>query len=704
MTTTRRATTRRKRYDPEALRAAFAPWFDGEESDDGEQRMYCPLCEEPGVSASASASMNIAGNKWNCLKSGGDHGGTITGLVTALKPTGFRIAGVPREERTIKSVRAQQKAPQAPLENQDGPLSWHDQLMARHADKIEWALSRRGVGAEMLSRAQVGVSGRKWTFPVRQRGTWLQVKFIEYLPNGEKDVKQTKGARAQLWPAAFLQNEPTLPVLLCEGEWDALLAEQESEGRYVAVTGTGGSGTPPEDLSMLAGREVFIAYDCDEAGREGAKKVAERLRAVGAEVHILDLVRLGMPFTKNHGADITDYFRRHGGSADKLAAEFDRLRDDDPRDHDEVLRAIDALFMAQEDSRLSLIKEVRSDDDVADMPGARYVIDGWLPVGFFSDFFGEPGSKKTFALLDMLMHIRAGKDWHGHDVEQGATLLFEGEGLEQLQPRIEAWKEFHDNPDLAPGGWVSEPIDMTTPEGVARVVRTVRDFEAAQRCRVVCVGFDPLVEYMNGEENGEGMEKVTRGLRALALYLDISVAVGAHTNASGERARGADQLRMRSGAHVRVESLPKGRMGLVQEKQKNGERLALQFLPTPVVNSLVLSKYDKQTAAEYHATKLSEDSEERAATKIKLSEETAAVKNSKGDALLLDCVRENPGIGKGKLVNACAGNGVGKPALEARIDALCAEGALRFERDGSGPKAPMRFYVADPAEPEEADQ
>ena len=692
---TTRGTARRKRYDPEDVRAAFAPWFDGEETDDGEQRMYCPLCEEPGVSASASASMNAAENKWNCLKTE-DHGGTINGLVAILKNTGFRMNAVPRMERTIKSVRAQQKAPQTPLEDQDKPMSWHDQLMERHADKLEWARSRRGIRAETLARAQVGFSSGWWTFPVRQTGEWLQVKHIKYDAKGNKDVKQSVDARAQLWPASFLQDAPTLPVLLCEGEWDALLAEQESEGRYVAVTGTGGGGTPPQDLSMLSGREVFVAYDCDDTGRKGADKVAARLREVGATAHVLDLTRLGLAYTQNHGEDISDFFKK-GGTADRLAAEFDRLRRDDPTDHDDVLRDIEALFNEHDDGRLSLIDEVRTLDDIANMPAARYIIEGWLPVGFFSDFFGEPGSKKTFAILDMLLHICAGKPWHGHEVTPGAALLFEGEGLEQLQSRAEAWREFYDQPDgMMRFGAISAPLDMTTPEGVARVVRTVREWEARHGCEVVCVGFDPLVEYMNGEENGEGMEQVTRGLRALARYLDIAEVVGAHTNASGERARGGDHLRMRSGAHVRVESLKKGRTGLVQEKQKNGERLAMQFLPQPVVNSLVLSKFAKQTAAEYYASKFADDTEERAATKIKLSEETAAVKSSKGDDLLLTFVRENPGINKGKLVNACAGNGVGKPALEARVDALVASGALRFERDGEGPRAPMRFYLAEP--------
>lgn len=365
---------------------------------------------------------------------------------------------------------------------------------------------------------------------------------------------------------------------------------------------------------------------------------------------------------------------------------------------DDVLAAIRALFMAEEDERPSLIAEVHSDGDILAMEPPRYVIEGWLPVGFFSDFFGEPGSKKTFVINDQLRHIRAGKPWHGHAVTRGATLLFEGEGLEQLQNRIIAWDEYHENPDLAPGGAVSAPVDMTTPEGVARVARTVRDFEKAHCERVVCVGFDPVVEYMNGEENGEGMELVTRGFRALARYLDIAVVLGAHTNAAGERARGGDQLRMRSGAHVRVEALKDDRVGLVQEKQKNGERRALQLLPVSFGPSLVLEKIAAMSASEYYAEKSNADFQERATHKLRASQSSAAVKHTAADQMLIDHVRDNPGIGKGRLADACVGQGVGKPTHESRIAALLADGTFRIERDGTATNAPSHYFLADTTE------
>lgn len=693
-----------EKYKPDVVRGSFSPWMVGSESEDGEQRMFCPLCEEPGDSVSPSASINPIQGVWNCLKTP-DHGGSVYALAQALKGSDPRFTLRSRSERSVNinvrqaSKRHSRSAERKPLENQDKPYHWHDQMLNAYPERVEYLTEQRGLTREYIERFKVGWDGQRYTIPVRIRGKWINVR--RYLPNSkpaQQKILNLSGHGTAVLAFCEVLQANTLPVLLCEGEWDAILANQESAGQYVAVTGTGGASNPPHDLEALANREVFIAHDCDDAGVEGAAKTADRLREVGAVVHVVDLTKLGLPYAAKHGADISDYFCKFGGTADKLTGEFDRLRDDNPAEQDDILRDIETLFMAQDDARLTLIDEVLSLDDIADLSPAKYVIDGWLPEGFFSDFFGEPGAKKTFLILDMLLHICAGLPWHGHTVSRGAALLFEGEGLEQLQARAEAWQEFHDRPELEPFGALSSPLDMTTPEGVARAVRTVRDWEAKHNTKVVCVAFDPLVEYMNGEENGEGMELATRGLRALARYLGIAVVVGAHTNASGQRARGGDQLRMRSGAHVRVEALKNDRVGVVQEKQKNGERLALQLLPVSAVGSIVLQTLERQTAAAYFASKFSEDSLENATGRIKLAEVAATQKASKADALLTEHVRANPGIGKGKLVAACNGQGIGKETLEARVDSLVKDGALRFEKDGPAKNAPTHYYVADPTE------
>ena len=80
---------KQRKYQADTVRAAFSEYAVGPESD-GEQRMFCPVCEDPTSSKSPSASMNADTGVWNCLK--GSHGGSIWDLVQDLKrETGFDI-------------------------------------------------------------------------------------------------------------------------------------------------------------------------------------------------------------------------------------------------------------------------------------------------------------------------------------------------------------------------------------------------------------------------------------------------------------------------------------------------------------------------------------------------------------------------------------------------------------------------------------
>jgi len=262
-----------------------------EPTDDGEQRMFCPRCEEPGISRTPSASINAGKGKWHCLGKCGE-GGSISALA---REVGTQVRGTSTREPGSSKKRSMP----APLEDQDKPHDWGAQLLRGGGvavARVREALDDKGILPETRSRAYLGASGDQLTIPMRERGAspWVQVKFIRYDRDGGKAVTQTPGAVAMLWPAEWLDEHPTLPVLLTEGETDCLLGEQESEGRYVAVAVTGGAGTVPINLSRLSGREVFIAFDLDDAGRAGAQKMLTALREVGARAHILDLARLGV--------------------------------------------------------------------------------------------------------------------------------------------------------------------------------------------------------------------------------------------------------------------------------------------------------------------------------------------------------------------------------------------------------------------------
>lgn len=678
-------------YTPEVIAAAFSDFVTRDEpSEAGELPMFCPLCEERGVSRSPSASINPAEGKWHCLGKCGE-GGTIAALASELHlviPKGGQLRVAP-----------QQMAESSPLADQDKPYEWQAALESgsgAQVERLREVLASKGILPETTSAAHVGASADQLTFPVRASGgaPWVQVKFIRYGSRGNKTVTQTPGARAMLYLAERLDQEPTLPVLVCEGEVDALLAGQESRGRFVAVGVTGGAGTVPRDLSKLASREVFIAYDCDSAGAAGAQKLAKALGRVGARVHVLDLSGLGLPVTEDHGADLSDYFRKYGGSAEALAAEMERLRNGPPEGPDEIDRAMEAAFLELGNPQRDYTSALLSEDDILDRPPMSYVVEPFVPVGMLTTVFGQPGSHKTFVGQDIQNSIRAGIDWHGHPVVPGAVLLLEAEGVQQLQARIIAWNEHHDNPPLAAFRALDVPLDLSSPEGAAALVRTVRGMEAATGERVVFVWVDPAALYMSGAENDDGNRNLAIGLNAVAKFLDIAVLLIVHTNALGDRARGTDHFRMLTGSHIKVEKLEGGLVGVVQEKVKNASPRAVILRPVEVGRSLAFDTEERMTAFEYLGRK--DRSTWTQKTTIKLSEARATrdAKDTEAREMLLAEVAADPGVVQGKLLGRCKGRNVGHEVLLANLDRLVTEGALRVEIEGTGKNAPRRHYLA----------
>lgn len=134
------------------------------------------------------------------------------------------------------------------------------------------------------------------------------------LRNGKRvGTLAPKGGRKGDW---FPLNPKINPfkgevIWLVEGEPDAILATQDSLN---CVTVTGGveswASLSPDRLGLLEGKHVAICFDSDNAGNEGARKLAEKLATV-------DVASLKIVFPPL-GNDITEFFLQHGGSAQQL--------------------------------------------------------------------------------------------------------------------------------------------------------------------------------------------------------------------------------------------------------------------------------------------------------------------------------------------------------------------------------------------------
>lgn len=349
---------------------------------------------------------------------------------------------------------------------------------------LEFLLVTRGLRLETVLRAGLGYNPRdgRVSIPVQVGADVVNVR--QYKPGAtEQKFLQVRGhGGARLYPESALHDN-TLPVLLTEGELDALLANQEGLGLFVAVTGTGGATNPPRDLGTLRGREVFVAYDADDAGRKGAVVVQAALEKAGATSYILDLTRLGLPSAEKKGEDITDLLLHRGGSARALEREMHRLR------------------------RSSKAGETRHVVRKASEIQSRRQLFLWrdrMPMGTITLFAGSGGvGKSTFALwlLAELQHGRLPGDLEGTK----ATVLYvsvEDDWATVVKPRLTAAGADADRVyQLA----VRSGTDESTgerypllPEDVPAIRGAIEDTQAD------LVIFDPITSTVTGDDHKRG--------------------------------------------------------------------------------------------------------------------------------------------------------------------------------------------------------
>jgi DNA primase len=307
-----------KKYKAETVRAAFSPYAVGPEND-GEQRMFCPICEDPLSSNSPSASMNAESGVWNCLK--GNHGGSIYNLVQDLKrERGFDIRresmrGRHANPEYTEKIQKQLGNSSTPLPSQAVIEKWATALMSNKT-RLKALMDQRGFERKTIIEWEIGWDGSRYTIPVRDADGEL-VNVRRYQMGGSHTNKMLNmpghGSAALFRPDILRDNER---IVITEGETDCILLNQTG---IPAVTHTAGASTFRAAWAQaFVDKDVWIAYDADDAGRKGAKRVEDILKAFARNVFIINI-----PMTTK-GADITDYIHLEGHSK----SEFEELMSD----------------------------------------------------------------------------------------------------------------------------------------------------------------------------------------------------------------------------------------------------------------------------------------------------------------------------------------------------------------------------------------
>jgi len=214
-----------------------------------------------------------------------------------------------------------------------------------------------------------------------------------------------------------------------------------------------------------------------------------------------------------------------------------------------------------------------SADDFASKPAPiKWLIKHWLQEQALIMVHGPSGGGKTFVVLDMCLHLAAGKSqWHGTKSNPCSVVYLAGEGHQGLRGRIAAWKQHYKagilNMWLSSGG-----TDLNTIEGYNKTRQAIISLPDTPKLVVV----DTLHRFLLGDENSaQDAKTMLDACNALQQEFGCTVLLVHHTGVSEDaqhRARGSSAWR--GALDIEISVVPatdETPIQLIQRKSKDAE-------------------------------------------------------------------------------------------------------------------------------------
>lgn len=289
----------------------------------------CPFCRHKN-----DLSINIETGQCKCFQC--DFEGDAFDFLQKLEGIAFKQAkkdlmkyGIEaiKERQELKVLREPKKTS---VKIQGEMLDYAEKYANSLPDHVISHLKEaRGLTDKIINRYQIGFCAKhpnypkdrheRLTIPTRKNGGVINIRFHalgEVEDGGRKSLPYRSGLpeATSLFPEDQLENNV---IHLVEGELDALCAISNG---LSAITVTGGAGSWKNEWTPLFKRKkVRTIYDCDTAGREGARKVAATLSSIADEVKLIDL---GLKDKE----DLTDWFVGYDRTKEELEKLISRTK------------------------------------------------------------------------------------------------------------------------------------------------------------------------------------------------------------------------------------------------------------------------------------------------------------------------------------------------------------------------------------------
>lgn len=211
--------------------------------------------------------------RYGCWACG--EGGDVFDLIRKLWPMSFPESVQAAKRALLKMEKENWKAPKIMQ-----PLDFNEEAAvkllntSKDPGAVQQLVSAKGWLLDpmwLAGRWMLRGRNKEVLVPYYKEGRLVALKHR--VSNGSRPLISLPGSKLTgvLYGEWHNQN-PELPVLLCEGESDAWHADRFLSNRFDVVGCPAGAASVPTRLDFFTGRKVLVCFDGDEPGRLGASR------------------------------------------------------------------------------------------------------------------------------------------------------------------------------------------------------------------------------------------------------------------------------------------------------------------------------------------------------------------------------------------------------------------------------------------------
>lgn len=181
----------------------------------------------------------------------------------------------------------------------------------KESQEAQLLLDKLGISQQVAEELNLGYKGNGLAIPVILFGRLFDI--VTYRPKQTpKYIRKPGSMSGLIIPFDEWVSCNKTKTIICAGEKDMMIARSKG---FNAITFTGGeTNTPSLFLNMFQGKDVYIIYDNDDAGRIGSSKLAAALHPYAKSIHNVDLSAICV----DKGEDLWDFFIKYKKTKDDL--------------------------------------------------------------------------------------------------------------------------------------------------------------------------------------------------------------------------------------------------------------------------------------------------------------------------------------------------------------------------------------------------